>query len=65
MGELLIKNGFVFDPLQGIKGDRMDIGVKDGKIVEHWDMVDLASLFHQLGILADEGRDDLLTNEDA
>lgn len=35
MSELLIKNGFVFDPpLQGIKGDRMDIGVKDGKIVE-------------------------------
>jgi len=34
MSELLIKNGFVFDPLRGIKGDRMDIGVKDGKIVE-------------------------------
>jgi formylmethanofuran dehydrogenase subunit A len=34
MGELLIRNGFVFDPLQGIKGDRMDIGIKDGKIVE-------------------------------
>jgi len=34
MSELIIKNGFVFDPLQGIKGDRMDIGIKDGKIVE-------------------------------
>ncbi|CCJ36450.1 formylmethanofuran dehydrogenase subunit A [Methanoculleus bourgensis MS2] len=34
MGELIIKNGFVFDPLQRIKGDRMDIGIKDGKIVE-------------------------------
>ncbi len=34
MGELIIKNGFVFDPLQGVKGDRMDIGIKDGKIVE-------------------------------
>lgn len=34
MGELIIKNGFVFDPLQGIKGDRMDVGVRDGKIVE-------------------------------
>ncbi|NLB01157.1 MAG: formylmethanofuran dehydrogenase subunit A [Methanomicrobiales archaeon] len=34
MSELLIKNGFVFDPLQGIKGDRMDIAIKDGKIVE-------------------------------
>ena len=34
MSEFLIKNGFVFDPLQGIKGDRMEIAVKDGKIVE-------------------------------
>ncbi|HOF96896.1 MAG TPA: amidohydrolase family protein, partial [Methanoculleus sp.] len=34
MGELIVKNGFVFDPLQGIKGDRMDVGVRDGKIVE-------------------------------
>jgi len=34
MNELIVKNGFVFDPLQGIKGDRMDIGIKDGKFVE-------------------------------
>lgn len=31
---LLIKNGFVYDPLNGINGDKMDIAVKDGKIVE-------------------------------
>src|SRR5512139_1011493 len=34
MSEYLIKNGFVFDPVQGIKGDKADIAVKDGKIVQ-------------------------------
>ncbi|MCW4019843.1 MAG: formylmethanofuran dehydrogenase subunit A [Candidatus Bathyarchaeota archaeon] len=31
---LLIKNGFVYDPLNGVKGDKMDIGIENGKIVE-------------------------------
>ena len=34
MTEILIKNGFVFDPLNGINGEKMDIAIKDGKIVE-------------------------------
>jgi formylmethanofuran dehydrogenase subunit A len=34
MTEYLIKNGFVFDPVLGIKGDKADIAIKDGKIVE-------------------------------
>jgi formylmethanofuran dehydrogenase subunit A len=34
MTEYLIKNGFVFDPVQNIKGDVTDIAIKDGKIVE-------------------------------
>ena len=34
MTEILIKNGFVFDPVQGIKGDKKDIAVRDGVIVE-------------------------------
>ncbi|MDN7024590.1 formylmethanofuran dehydrogenase subunit A [Methanoculleus sp. FWC-SCC1] len=34
MSEIIIKNGFVFDPLQGIRGDKVDIAIKDGKIVE-------------------------------
>ena len=34
MNELLIKNGFVFDPLNGINGEKMDIAIKNGKIVE-------------------------------
>jgi formylmethanofuran dehydrogenase subunit A len=32
--ELLIKNGFVYDPAQGVKGDVKDIAVQNGKIVE-------------------------------
>ncbi|MEM3464066.1 MAG: formylmethanofuran dehydrogenase subunit A [Candidatus Bathyarchaeia archaeon] len=35
--ELLVKNGFVYDPINGIKGDKMDIAVKGGKIVERVD----------------------------
>ena len=34
MSEYIIKNGHVFDPTQGIKGDKKDIAVKDGKIVD-------------------------------
>ncbi len=31
---LLIKNGMVYDPLNSVKGEKMDIAIKDGKIVE-------------------------------
>ena len=31
---LLIRNGFVYDPINDVKGEIMDIAVKDGKIVE-------------------------------
>ena len=34
MSEYIIKNGHVFDPTQGIKGDKKDIAVKDDKIVD-------------------------------
>ena len=32
--ELLIKNGLVFDPINGIDGEKMDIAIRNGKIVE-------------------------------
>ena len=32
--EILIKNGFVYDPISGVNGEKMDIALKDGKIVE-------------------------------
>ncbi|MDD5023918.1 MAG: amidohydrolase family protein, partial [Methanoregula sp.] len=35
MSEYVIKNGHVFDPVQGIKGDKADVAIKDGKIVAH------------------------------
>jgi len=34
MKELLIKNGFVYDPLNNINGEKMDIAICNGKIVE-------------------------------
>ncbi len=34
MTELLIKNGFVFDPINGVNGEKMDIAIKNGKIVQ-------------------------------
>jgi len=34
MPELLIRNGRVFDPLNGIAGEKMDIAVRNGRIVE-------------------------------
>lgn len=32
--ELLVKNGFVYDPINGVNGEKMDIAIRDGKIVE-------------------------------
>jgi len=34
MAELIVKNGFVYDPLNRVNGERMDIFIKDGKIVK-------------------------------
>lgn len=38
MAEYLIRNGFVYDPVLGINGDKVDIAVKDGKIVDASDV---------------------------
>jgi formylmethanofuran dehydrogenase subunit A len=50
MSEYLIRNGHVFDPLQGIKGDRKDIGIKDGKIVEASDLSSSAKAIDAKGM---------------
>jgi formylmethanofuran dehydrogenase subunit A len=34
MNNIIIKNGFVIDPLNNIRGEVMDIGIKNGKIVD-------------------------------
>ncbi|MEM4700031.1 MAG: formylmethanofuran dehydrogenase subunit A [Candidatus Nezhaarchaeales archaeon] len=36
--QLLIKNGIVFDPVNNVKGERMDIAIRDGKIVSDADL---------------------------
>ncbi|WAI01959.1 formylmethanofuran dehydrogenase subunit A [Methanogenium organophilum] len=38
MTEYLIKNGFVYDPIQGINGDKVDVAIKDGKMVDAGDV---------------------------
>jgi formylmethanofuran dehydrogenase subunit A len=34
LSELIVKNGFVYDPLNRIDGEKMDICIRDGKIVK-------------------------------
>jgi formylmethanofuran dehydrogenase subunit A len=34
MAEVLIKNGVVYDPINGVKGEKKDICIRDGKVVE-------------------------------
>lgn len=47
--ELLIKNGFVYDPINKINGEKMDVAIRDGKIVdkvnEHtFEMIDASGM---------------------
>lgn len=34
MTSLILKNGVVFDPLNGVRGEKMDLLIKDGRIVD-------------------------------
>ena len=34
MSNLIIKNGLVYDPLNGIEGEKKEIHIKDGIVVE-------------------------------
>jgi len=58
---LLIKNGFVYDPLNGVKGDRMDIAVEDGRIVEKVDM-EKAEVIDASGMVVMPGGVDIHTH---
>lgn len=49
MSEYIIKNGHVFDPSQEIKGDKKDIGVKDGRIVDASDVSSSAKSINAKG----------------
>ena len=50
MTEYVIRNGHLFDPLQEIKGDRKDIGIKDGKIVDASDVSSSAKAIDAKGM---------------
>ena len=59
--EILVKNGFVYDPLNRIDGQKMDIAVKDGKIVERVDE-HKATIIDALGMVVMPGGVDIHTH---
>jgi len=56
--EIVVRNGFVFDPANGIDGDRMDVFVRDGIIVEKVDE-DTAKKIDALGMVVMAGGVDI------
>ena len=59
--ELLIRNGFVYDPINNINGDKMDIAIKDGKIVKKVDELN-ARQINASGMLIMPGGVDIHTH---
>ena len=57
MAELLIKNGIVYDPINGIEGEQMDIAIKDGVVVE--DVSPQAQVIDASGMLVMPGGVDI------
>ena len=58
---LLVKNGFVYDPLNGVEGDRMDVAVEGGKIVEKVNM-EKAEVIDASGMVVMPGGVDIHTH---
>jgi formylmethanofuran dehydrogenase subunit A len=58
---LLIKNGLVYDPLNGVDGEVMDIAVENGKIVEKVDERD-AEIIDASGMIVMPGGVDIHTH---
>jgi len=56
--ELLIKNAIVYDPSNGVNGERMDLSVRDGKIVESVDLNN-AKVLDASGMIAMPGGVDI------
>jgi formylmethanofuran dehydrogenase subunit A len=59
--EILVKNGFVYDPLNRIDGQKMDVAVKDGKIVERVDE-HMATIIDASGMIVMPGGVDIHTH---
>lgn len=62
MGSMLIKNARVFDPQNGIKGDKLDIGIKDGVIVDPAVVPKDAQVIDAKGMVAMPGGVDIHTH---
>lgn len=60
--ELLIKNGFVYDPLNGINGEVKDIAVQNGKIVEPSKLTTSAKVIDARGKVVMPGGIDIHTH---
>jgi formylmethanofuran dehydrogenase subunit A len=56
-----VKNGYVYDPLNGINGQKMDIAVKEGKIVDRVDE-HKARIIDASGMIAMPGGVDIHTH---
>ena len=57
--EYLIKNGFVYDPINNVKGEKMDIAIKDGKIVSPNDLSKDAKIVDVSGMVVMPGGVDI------
>ena len=55
---LIVKNGFVYDPLNGIDGEVMDIAIKNGHVAEDVDEHD-AKIIDASGMIVMPGGVDI------
>lgn len=57
MSELLVRNGYVYDPLNGINGEKMDIAIRNGIVVD--DVGSSAKLVDASGMIVMPGGVDI------
>ncbi|MEM3585785.1 MAG: formylmethanofuran dehydrogenase subunit A [Candidatus Jordarchaeaceae archaeon] len=62
MAELLIKNGYVYDPANKIDGEKIDIAIKNGKIVEPSKLSKKAQVIDATGKIVMPGGVDIHTH---
>ncbi|MGQ9721065.1 MAG: formylmethanofuran dehydrogenase subunit A [Candidatus Jordarchaeum sp.] len=62
MTELLIKNGYVYDPFNKIDGEKISIAIKDGKIVEESKLSKKAQTIDASGMVVMPGGVDIHTH---
>lgn len=62
MAELLIKNGYVYDPTNKIDGEKIDIAIKNGKVVEASKLSKKAQVIEATGMVVMPGGVDIHTH---